>query len=159
MKKLNQYIQEKLHVSSYKKEENKSNIDIITNFLKFTIESEQENEIREYCKKYNIDKVIIVADKISIDNCDYKSKLTKDEIYEIEKNITYDDILFGYCLEACSSLVGPNSKKNNVIDLDLLGEGEEYLVGNKKNLMEYVYEQGDVTVFFLKVDENNNPVK
>ena len=147
MKNLSDFIQEKLHVSKYKKEELKDNIHIIRNFLYpiAGIVGDDYLDIESYCHKYGINRVIISADKKSIDSFDWKQEIDEEEIAEIEDLINYDP-----------ELVGPNSKKNNVVEFSL-SEGDEYLVGNKENLLEYVYEPEEITIFFVKADEYNKP--
>ena len=160
MKNLSNFIQEKLHISQYKKGEKfKNNIHIIKNFLYpiAGIVGDDYLDIETYCNKYGIDRVIICADEVSINSFAWKQGLDKKEIWEIDKLINYDSELFDKCLQFGTKLLGPNRKKYNVVDMKL-SEGDEYLVGNKENLLEYVYEPEDITIFFVKADENNKPL-
>ena len=159
MKNLSDFIQEKLHISQYKKGEKfKNNIHIIKNFLYpiAGVVGDDYLDIESYCHQYGINRVIISADEKSINSFDWKQEIDKEEIAEIEDLINYDPELFDKCLQFGSKLIGPNSKKHSVVEFSL-SEGDEYLVGNKENLLEYVYEPEEITIFFVKADEYNKP--
>lgn len=159
MKNLTQYIQEKLHINKFHKSE-KEFIDIntIIKLLKNEISTSLKNKLKDFYKKYNIEKFAFITDEESLEL--FIDNRTDFKLKDYEKYCYHDDDLINLTI---SYDWRENNNENDLHYFNLSNDESyniefwygKYGIGYS---IESNDEEDDLSMYinFLCVDNNNN---